>query len=230
VLAVGDTVFQNKCLGKMGDISRSGRTVLFVSHNLGIVSQLCREAIWLNEGQMVRMGPTDEIIHNYLAAISANTTGSWNNDKAYEIQQHIRLLSASMRTRAEAQATAVIRFDEAFFLQLDYEILTPVESWSLVFRVTDASGTMVFTSWDTDFIESHKPTRVGSYQASCRVPAKLLRPGIYSVSLGIYIPRDRNFDIQEHMFQFEISSVGYTMNANRRGVITPLLEWSIIQA
>lgn len=230
VLAVGDTAFQNKCLGKMGAISRSGRTVLFVSHNLGIISQLCREVIWLNEGQMVRKGPTDEIIHSYLAAISANTTGSWKNDEVYEISQHVRLLSASIRTGLEVQAVAVIRFDEPFYLQIYYEILKSLESWALVFRVTDASGITVFTSWDTDFVGSRKLTRVGSYQALCNVPAKLLRPGIYSVSLGVYTPRDKRFDMREHLFQFEISSVGYTMNTDRRGVITPILDWSILQS
>ena len=65
VLAVGDIAFQKKCLGKMGDIARGGRTILFVSHNMGAVRSLCQSAIWLDNGQIVEKGTTDEVVNNY---------------------------------------------------------------------------------------------------------------------------------------------------------------------
>ena len=68
VLAVGDAAFQKKCLGKMQDVSKGGRTVLFVSHNMGAVTSLCRTAIWLHQGQVVKTGPAREIVDEYFAA------------------------------------------------------------------------------------------------------------------------------------------------------------------
>ncbi|MGA1791012.1 MAG: ABC transporter ATP-binding protein, partial [bacterium] len=67
VLAVGDAAFQKKCLGKMGDVSKEGRTVLFVSHNMAAVSWLCSRCIYIDEGKIESLGPTDELISRYLA-------------------------------------------------------------------------------------------------------------------------------------------------------------------
>ena len=66
VLAVGDAEFQKKCLGKMEDVSRSGRTILFVSHNMGMVSNLCNKSIWINNGIIKLMSDTDKVISGYL--------------------------------------------------------------------------------------------------------------------------------------------------------------------
>ena len=65
VLSVGDAAFQKKCLGKMGDVAKEGRTVLFVSHNMGAIRSLCGRAIWLDNGQIVKMGATDEVVRDY---------------------------------------------------------------------------------------------------------------------------------------------------------------------
>ncbi|MFC1942665.1 ABC transporter ATP-binding protein [Chloroflexota bacterium] len=65
VLAVGDIAFQKKCLGKMEDVANSGRTILFVSHNMGAIRSLCHNTLWLNKGQIVKKGPTDEVVKEY---------------------------------------------------------------------------------------------------------------------------------------------------------------------
>jgi lipopolysaccharide transport system ATP-binding protein len=65
VLAVGDTEFQQKCLGKMHDVSAAGRTVIFISHSMEVVSRLCPRAIWLHEGQLISDGPSDAVIAKY---------------------------------------------------------------------------------------------------------------------------------------------------------------------
>ena len=68
----GDVQFQKKCLGKMGDISRQGRTVLFVSHNMGAVQRLCDRAIMLKKGRLVQQGETEKVISEYLKNIEEN--------------------------------------------------------------------------------------------------------------------------------------------------------------
>ena len=68
MLAVGDAAFQKKCLGKMDDVARDGRTVLFVSHNMAAGPGLCHRAIWLDRGEAVQAGPTAEVVRDYLQA------------------------------------------------------------------------------------------------------------------------------------------------------------------
>jgi len=72
VLAVGDTAFQKKCLGKMGDVAKEGRTVLFVSHNTGAVNSLCSKTIYLADGQIRASGPTEQIVTDYLSEVFQN--------------------------------------------------------------------------------------------------------------------------------------------------------------
>src|ERR1700743_538513 len=76
VLAVGDAEFQKKCLGKMEDVSKGGRTVLFVSHNMAIIQKLCQRGIWLKDGQLHRDGKADEIIETYFNSVSAELSFS----------------------------------------------------------------------------------------------------------------------------------------------------------
>jgi len=228
VLAVGDAVFQKKCLGKMGDAAREGRTVLFVSHNLGTISRLCERIFWLDGGRVAKVGSPHEVIHDYLY-IPASVTGTWTNSFLYEIEPDIKLLSASIMT-ADGVPRAVVRFDETFNLEICYEVRTFSRSpWTLLFRVSDSTGAAIFTSWDIDSVNEEKSKEIGEYRAICHVPSKLLRPGTYSVSLGTYFTNTnmRMSNFHEHLFHFEVSSVGYTMNANRGGVITPVLKWAI---
>ncbi len=71
VLAVGDTAFQKKCLGKMGEVAKGGRTVLFVSHNMGAIQTLCTRGVFLSRGQLVTTGPTEQVVTTYLQTASA---------------------------------------------------------------------------------------------------------------------------------------------------------------
>jgi lipopolysaccharide transport system ATP-binding protein len=74
VLAVGDAAFQKKCIGKMKDVARDGRTVLFVSHNMAAVSNLCKTALLMQDGQLIQSGNTDDVIGYYLSSIGDNAS------------------------------------------------------------------------------------------------------------------------------------------------------------
>jgi len=76
VLAVGDAAFQRKCIGKIGEVARSGRTVLFISHNLLAVESLCRRAIWLKNGAIAGDGPSGKVISDYLNEAISTSKGS----------------------------------------------------------------------------------------------------------------------------------------------------------
>ncbi|HUW95327.1 MAG TPA: ABC transporter ATP-binding protein [Anaerolineae bacterium] len=226
VLAVGDASFQRKCLGKMGDVAHEGRTVLFVSHNMAAVSGLCERAMWIDDGKIVDIGPTDAVVREYLR-VPAAATGTWTNVSSFDTAGDIRLQTAAIVTESGTQA-GVVGFDEDFAVEILYEVQRRIPSWSLVFRITDSSGTAIFTSWDTDSEPGRqKPLDAGVYRAICRVPGRLVRPGIYSVSLATHIPNVRIIENHEHIFHFEVSTVGYGMNPGRWGAVTPVLEWRV---
>jgi lipopolysaccharide transport system ATP-binding protein len=225
VLAVGDAAFQKKCLGKMGSIAGGGRTILFVSHNLGIIGQLCKQSLLLDRGRIAKIGPTPDVIHCYLNT-SMPEAGFWSNSLKRMTETDITILSASILSEDRDQ-TGVVRYDEGLILEINYKVLNTIRSWALVFRIIDSVGRVVFTSWDTDWLSHEEQTKLGQYRATCYMPGKILRPGVYSITLEIRVPKiGVVLDQHEQVLSFEISSVGYNMNINRQGVITPSLKWS----
>lgn len=227
VLAVGDVNFQKKCLGKMGEVAGAGRTVLFVSHNMGAISRLCNHVIWLDQGRLVNFGETELVIHDYLnSSISSNRL--WRNPSGKPNEFGIRYLSASIK-QSDSNQIGIVRYDRDFYLELNYRVAEIVRrEWAIVFRVSNVSGTVVFTSWDTDFQQSIRKHSVGDFRATCHIPGKFLKPGTYFVSLGTYIPNaKKEFEHFEYIFHFEVSTIGYVMNVQRQGIITPLFEWRI---
>jgi lipopolysaccharide transport system ATP-binding protein len=95
ILAVGDAEFQRKCLGKMGEISRGGRTVLFVSHNLDAVRAICPRSILLEGGRLVADGPTSDIVRQYLETATPQVPGEW-----IDMERAERIGSGEVRLRA----------------------------------------------------------------------------------------------------------------------------------
>lgn len=101
VLSVGDAAFQKKCLGKMGEAVRGGRTTLFVSHNMNAVQRLCERTLWINEGRIIREGPTSEVIESYLSNALHSANGDRKgNDRLEDVNsavyyQNVRFLDSN---------------------------------------------------------------------------------------------------------------------------------------
>ena len=86
VLAVGDAAFQQKSMGKMGEVAKAGRTVLFVSHNLGAITQLCGSCLSLEHGRVARIGPAKAVVDSYLASLSAADGASDRDDASRALE------------------------------------------------------------------------------------------------------------------------------------------------
>ncbi len=133
VLAVGDTAFQKKCLSRMNDVAREGRTILFVSHNLIAVESLCSRAVLLDHGKVRAVGPTREIINRYLRQTGAGTTQDLAR-KHRNGSGEIRFASVTMVSR-DAPDTPVIRAGQDFEIRLAYrsaaKVLRPIFSISI---------------------------------------------------------------------------------------------------
>jgi lipopolysaccharide transport system ATP-binding protein len=223
VLAVGDAAFQKKCLGMMSDVAQQGRTVFFVSHSMSSVSQLCSRALLLDRGEVVLDGPVGRSIEKYLVN-DAQITGTWQAPTPDRAAGPIELIQARI-LRSSGEPQGVVGFQEGFQCAIEYKVHSTAPSWVLVFQVLDSNNQPVFTSWDTDSLNS-KATELGyTYLAKCAVPGAILRPGIYSATLIVRSGNGQALDERENVFRFQISPAGYAFNEDRRGVITPMLAW-----
>jgi lipopolysaccharide transport system ATP-binding protein len=183
VLAVGDAQFQKKCLGKMQDVARGGRTVLFVSHNMGTVTSLCSRALWMASGQVHRTGPVREVVNDYLSKGMAGNYQVVNLSElsrpTYVHDNRLRLESIEWTTDVPLQhgegAQALIRFS----------INSPVEGVSVGIGFSTIEGTRLL-SYDTDFQGDQRPDLSASrtYCVKLQIESLPLGPAIYALDVG----------------------------------------------
>jgi len=141
VLAVGDLQFQKKCLGKMDDIAKDGRTVLFVSHDTGAVRRLCQKAIWLDKGQIVQQGEADDVVNAYemkYLSVCGNDVQIVERpaDDCAGSRFHIRRVELF---NSNAKHSGIFRYGDTLSLMVDLDG-DAVERYSLVFYIYGESG------------------------------------------------------------------------------------------
>lgn len=198
VLAVGDAQFQNKCLGKMQDVAHSGRTVLFVSHNMAAVRQLCTSALLMQRGQLVMVDSADQVVNRYLshAQESAAQVGQVS-------QYGIELVDIHLQDQ-EGYTTRSPIFNRDYTLKLQLYAHSPLSDCGVVVRVHDAVGTLVSSICSTE--EGINPFSLkGDRQIAFELPQMPLFPGQYRVSVFIYRSNDPIAYLEaEDVLSFEV--------------------------
>ena len=182
VLAVGDAMFQKKCLGKMQDVSKGGRTVLFVSHNMGAVTSLCRTAIWLNGGRIVHSGPAREIVDEYLTSQATSQTALVKLGEMRRMGDLGRKLKIE---RLEWLSGLPLQHGETISARIHFQALQDVDEVTMGIGFSTPEGVRLLT-YETDFQDGYRPNlKAGT---SCcvdfTVPELCLAPGIYGVDIG----------------------------------------------
>src|SRR5579884_3598209 len=181
VLAVGDAGFQRKCLGKMRDAARIGRTVLFVSHNMGAIRSLCTEAIWLDRGRITDRGTPSQIIDSYLRE-SLDNTGS-----RFDLSRIRR--QGGLGERLEI---LLIEFNdgqhlihgEPLTVRIEYSCKADVYDVSIGFGFATLDGTRLMTV-DSDLNGERRDIPASGRQcATIYSDELLLQPGRYSLDVG----------------------------------------------
>ncbi len=228
VLAVGDAAFQKKCLDKMGNVAKGGRTIILVSHNMSAIRRLCGRVLWLESGQVKLSGASSEVVSSYLSTeVSSHTT--WINSSPQTDDKGVQMKSARILSM-DNQPLSIVEFDKQFKVEIEYEIINPIRNLSILSRLTDEHGNIVLTSWDTDSTDLKGRVRgPGCYLSICKIPRCLLKPGRYYLTIGSLIHKEKEMDSLHDALTFEVSHVGYHLNLERLGVITPLLEWQVTQ-
>ena len=187
VLAVGDASFQRKCLGKMGQVSSEGRTVLFVSHNMAAIRSLTSKALWLDHGRVAADGATADVVSEYLAStIDEEVSGVVDLTENASRQtvgkftaQRVRFTSVSL---LDADDRPLLTLGEGKPLRVDmrFDVRTPVRFLELYVRVKTVDGLRLFTSFGGQVESTLEP---GRYRSLCEIPENPLRPGRYVVEL-----------------------------------------------
>jgi lipopolysaccharide transport system ATP-binding protein len=185
VLAVGDAQFQKKCLGKMGDVAHSGRTVLFVSHNMAVVSQLCQRCILLKAGRVERDGPAGAVADYYQrAAINSAPTGHSDLTKASRSagDGKVRFDRVTLFNSA-GEVTSRFGFGEPIRVRVRMASDIEYAYGEIGCTVRTLSEVPLFTSSSTDQRRPYQ-IRPGWFEAEMRLDPNHLRPGVYHVQLG----------------------------------------------
>ncbi len=231
VLAVGDAEFQAKCLGKMSNVAKQGRTVLFVSHNMGAITQLCSRVLWIDRGQLREDGLPTDVVSKYLSA-GVQGVGNWvrPTDEPYT-GRWAWLRRACIFTANDncIDILPLVHFNQSARIELEYEIIKGVKDFSAYLFLRDAFGNLIWVSHDNDCTFKVGDVREpGVYHSTCEFPEGLLNPGQYFVSIGITgKPREA---VQKEYFDimnFNISEAGYPFKRNRLGIISPALNWTV---
>src|SRR5689334_14932176 len=224
VLAVGDHRFQQKCLSKMHDVATHGRTILFVSHNMGAVSRLCERTILLNEGRVVTIGPTPDVVQLYTVS---NTLG-----RAEYLQPAAPEKAMNLRRVAilkDGEMRAEVGYHESFSIHVEYEINRALAGGNVGIGLFSADGTCVFASGDFDaHPELLEMREAGYYQADVELPAQWLTNGRYVVH--VYLSSGAGTEIYDNPEALVFTIVdtgtpGSKYGVRRSGVLQPILEW-----
>lgn len=194
VLAVGDAEFQSKCIGKMDDASRrEGRTVLFVSHAMGTIAQLCNRAILLKKGEIIADGLTDSVINQYIGMSSSKTVG-YELDTS-ELEEKNMYFTKIHSVNDNGEQTSDFGFHESINLVLTVRIVKRVLNVKIGVALLDKVQSRVFTVHED--VEALTPSgKTGEHELRLKLPSNLIAPNHYSFIFALFIP---NGDLQDYI-------------------------------
>ena len=228
VLAVGDAGFQKRCLGKMGEVARQGRTVLFVSHNMAAISSLCARAILLRGGRLAADGDTSTVVAGYLSQIAseANRPASPGSGRG-----QCKLVSAAVRD-GSGFARQSVRLDEAFTVTMVYDVAVDnAEKRVPNIHFCTGDGSYIFV------VNAPRMTclRAGRYRATCHIPPHFLNEGTISIGLAVTSYSSDSYKVD--FFERSVLCLNvidpkvtdeftYGYVGTIPGVVRPRLEWT----
>jgi lipopolysaccharide transport system ATP-binding protein len=228
VLAVGDAEFQQKCLGRMGEVAKEGRTVLFVSHNMGAVRALCTRAILMKGGSVALDGKVESVVGRYLSEDHATDARiRWAPDAAPRSKE-IRFVGAAiLNDRGEPAASLDCR--KGFKVEVEYEVLQPLNGLRIGFFMQNMEGVPICGSNDPA-AWPEQVRRPGLHTSRCEFPGYTLNAGRYSVHFGADLPPYASpLGSTPFCIRFAMEDVeGHGPSGERLpGVLRPKLRWDV---
>jgi lipopolysaccharide transport system ATP-binding protein len=188
VLSVGDAAFQAKCLGKMNDVARGGRTVLFISHNIQAITTLCQRAALIRDGRMVKIGNTSAVVNEYLndsGLVSIKPLNQvWDSLEIAPGNENVRLHSIRIVPESN-NGTGAVDMQTAISLEVEYWNLVPDAKLIVNLALYSVDGSPAFETFTFDESEWHgRPFPRGLYRSACRIPGNLMNQGTYRLRVA----------------------------------------------
>lgn len=232
VLSVGDASFQKRSLGKMEEVSKQGRTVIFVSHNMGAVRALCSRGLLLEEGSLKMDDDVDAVINSYLSSKDISTEGrlSWSAANAPQDKELILLGIEVVSGTGEVKTTYQI--DESFEIRIHYQILEEVRNLRLYLRFKTSLGETVFATYEDSTIQGGYNRPPGHYTAKCIIPANILNNLTYRLYIGFDSPGYKVLIPGKEYLEVNIvdTSDGYRYAKGAfDGPMRPVVDWEVEQ-
>jgi len=224
VLAVGDASFQKKCLGKMGQVSREGRTILFVSHNMAAVKSLCSRAVLMRDGAVTASGMVTEVVDDYLLGTARGASAKeWRDPATGPGNENIRI--SYIRVIPPEDKTT-ITIDTGALIEICFDNLREAINLDCTVYLTSSDGVLIFESGH--IVSSNCDSRRGFYHLTGRISGHLLNAGWYSLS--VVFGKDQRYVLfrADEIVSFEVenTATGRGLNAAvAPGVIRPMLSW-----
>jgi lipopolysaccharide transport system ATP-binding protein len=233
VLAVGDASFQKKCLNKMQEVGKTGRTVLFVSHNLSAITSLCKRAIWLHDGKVIQDGPSHQVVSEYLGSELLMTAQmEWPDPTKAPGNDIVRARAVRLRT-GDGRITDLVDIRETIAIEIEYEVLKPGHVLVPNIGLHNEEEAAVFVSLDHDPAWRRRPRPSGYFSSTVHIPGNFLSEGRFAVGAGIITetPLSVHFDVDPAVvFQVVDSLDGDAARGDLMGplpgVVRPLLKWT----
>lgn len=231
VLAVGDIEFQKKCLKKMKDVSEGGRTILFVSHDMNAIRNLCTRTIWLKKGEIYKIGNTFDITEEYLRDSLKASTVEEIQKLIDELPPDPDLKVNSIKISQKNIPTSVVLNGSPVDIEINYSVLQKTAGLRICFDLYDQRSTLLLRSYHDDGAEAIMVYEPGKYVSKMQIPANLLAHRDYEIVISALI-----FNIRQCMgegiripLQVESSNIinrGYPENALQyRPLLQPVIMW-----
>jgi lipopolysaccharide transport system ATP-binding protein len=232
VLAVGDVAFQKKCLNKMRDVGKNGRTVLFVSHDMQAVSRLCSRAIWLRDGHLVKTGETGAVITEYLHEQShSGAEKSWENPAKAPGDEFTRLRRVRV-CDPEGKTASALDIRQPIGIEMTYEVMRGGKVLIPNFHFYNEQGVCIFISHDWSGEWRTRPREPGEYTSTCQIPPNFLAEGnvFVKVAVSTYLPLEVHFVEPDAVSfnvvdSFEGDAARGDYGGPMPGVVRPILDW-----
>jgi lipopolysaccharide transport system ATP-binding protein len=234
VLAVGDAGFQKKCLSKMHDVGRLGRTVLFVSHNMNAITRLCERAILLDKGRIVADGPSHAVVSRYLTSgLGTNRIREWDDPATAPGDEAVRLRAVRVRD-GDGRISDTFDIRRPLHVEMEFDVLQPGHVLASSFDFIDEQGITAFIAIEQSATWRQRPRPPGRYCSSVAIPGNFLAEGTFFIDAFVFTPHPHAHHVAlSEALAFHVidpragDSVRGEIDVHLEGGVRPLLQWRV---
>lgn len=227
VLAVGDADFQKKCLGKMDDVSKKeGRTVLFVSHNMKSIRQLCNNGALLKNGQLDYIGNINDVVDRYLSVYQSEGLCSYAGFESDKNKTH-QIIEVKLTDDSGNILNRAINTTDVFFVHIKYRFSKHISNLHLAMGILNMDEEYIYFQDRSDYYKKYASVDSGIYESVIQIPNPLLNEGTYMISFGCTDIETGINNGARFALKFKIVDTSSLRKAKRAGYLLLPLQWEL---